>query len=317
VSARAAGVPYMTLTNAHWSPYARPRVLVPELTLTKRFGPRVGQALFSLIRPLVFAQHAMALNKVRREYGLSSVGHSLSRIFTEADHTLYADLPELVPTFNLPPHHYYLGPVLWSADAKPSWWEDVPNDMPLAYVTLGSSGRIDLLPNVLDALEALGMGAIVATGGRRFAGRVPRYVWISDYIPGSQAAARSDVVICNGGSASVYQAIGAGAPVLGIPSNLDQYLMMHYVKKSGVGEMVRAGQASNVAVGEAVRRILHDTRYKTRVESLKHAMSSRRAADGFAALLDGLWKPGLDRNVREFEAPARQENGRRMPKARC
>jgi UDP:flavonoid glycosyltransferase YjiC (YdhE family)/GT2 family glycosyltransferase len=317
VSARAAGVPYMTLTNAHWSPYARPRVLVPELTLTERFGPRVGQALFSLIRPLVFAQHAIALNKVRREYGLSSVGHSLSWIFTEADHTLYADLPELVPTFNLPPHHYYLGPVLWSADARPPWWDDVPDDMPLAYVTLGSSGRIDLLPNVLHALEAIGIGAIVSTAGRRFTGRIPRNAWISDYIPGSQAAARADFVVCNGGSASVYQAIGAGAPVLGIPSNLDQYLMMHYVKQSGVGEMVRAGQASNVAVADAVRQLLSDTRYKTRVEPLKHAMSSGRAAVRFTALLDRLWKPGLDRGAPEFEAPAQQESGRRMPKARC
>jgi UDP:flavonoid glycosyltransferase YjiC (YdhE family) len=323
VSARVAGVPYMTMTNAHWSPYARPRVLVPELLLTDRFGPRLGQALFTLMRPLVFAHHASALNKVRREYGLSSVGHSLSRIFTDADHTMYADLPELVPTFNLPPRHHYLGPVLWSADARPSWWDSLPRDMPLAYITLGSSGRIDLLPNVLDTLEGLGIGAIVSTAGRRFLGRVPRHVWISDYIPGSQAASKANLVICNGGSASVYQAIGAGVPILGIPSNLDQYLMMHYVEQYGAGEMVRAGQASPAAVAETARRILAGSRYKSRVEALQQAMSSKGAAARFTALLDRLWKSGFDpaiaagsaaggyQNVPEFETSARQENGGR------
>jgi UDP:flavonoid glycosyltransferase YjiC (YdhE family) len=329
VSARVAGVPYMTVTNAHWSPYAKPRVFVPELALTERFGPRLGQALFTLIRPLVFAHHASTLNKVRREYGLSSVGHSLSRIFTEADHTLYADLQELVPTFNLPAHHHYLGPLLWSAGARPSWWEDLPDDMPLAYVALGSSGRIDLLPNVLEALEGLGIGAIVSTAGRQFAGGIPRRVWISDYIPGSQAATKAGLVICNGGSASVYQAIGGGAPVLGIPSNLDQYLMMHYVQQSGIGVMVRAGQVSAAAVAEAVRGILSDTRYKTRVGLLKQAMSPRGVADRFTAVLNHLWQPDRDpvaapasaidsyRHLPQFEMAAKQENENRIPKARC
>ena len=32
VSARLAGVPYVTMTNAHWSPYARPRFVVSDMT---------------------------------------------------------------------------------------------------------------------------------------------------------------------------------------------------------------------------------------------------------------------------------------------
>jgi len=70
VSARLCGIPYAAVTNAYWSPYARPRFLVPELAMTKRFGSRIAQGLFRLIRPLVFAHHAYAFNKVRREYGL-------------------------------------------------------------------------------------------------------------------------------------------------------------------------------------------------------------------------------------------------------
>src|SRR6185436_19095068 len=56
VSARLAGVPYVTVTNAYWSPFARPHFLVPELPITERFGLHLAQGVFNLIRPVVFAQ---------------------------------------------------------------------------------------------------------------------------------------------------------------------------------------------------------------------------------------------------------------------
>src|SRR5688572_31413792 len=98
VSARVACIPYLTVTNAHWSPYARSRFVVPDIDIIDRFGPRLGQILFSLMRPVIFAHHAYALNKVRHDYGLPSVGYNLLHVLTDADEVLYADLAELVPT---------------------------------------------------------------------------------------------------------------------------------------------------------------------------------------------------------------------------
>jgi UDP:flavonoid glycosyltransferase YjiC (YdhE family) len=135
VSARLSGVPYATVTNAYWSPYARPRFLVPELPITERFGPRLAQGLFSLMRPFVFAHHASALNRVRRDYGLPSVGHDLAYVFSEADYTLYADLPQVVPMVNPAPHHHYIGPVVWSFGRRPYWWPSLRNNVRTAYVT--------------------------------------------------------------------------------------------------------------------------------------------------------------------------------------
>ncbi len=262
VSARLAAVPYLTVTNAHWSPYARQRFVVPELAITERFGPRLGQALFSLMRPAVFAQQAQALNRVRKDYGLPSIGYSLTHVFTEADVTLYADLPELVPTFNRPAHHAYLGPVLWSPDARPSWWDSIPHIHPMAYVSLGTSGRADLLPLVLRALQEIGVGALVSTAGRRPPASLPNHTWVSRYLPGLEAAARADLVICNGGSATVYQAIAAGVPVLGIPNNLDQYLMMDYVRQSGAGDYLRAGDTSADALTRTSQQLLCTSAYR-------------------------------------------------------
>ncbi|HET6675233.1 MAG TPA: glycosyltransferase [Nitrospiraceae bacterium] len=334
ISARAAEVPYMTVTNAHWSPYARPHFIVPELAIASRFGPRLGQALFSLIRPAVFAHHAWAANKVRREYGFPAVGYSLSRVFTEADQTVYADLPELVPTYHLPSHHHYIGPISWAPHVRPPWWDTVPEHRPMAYVSLGSSGRSDLLPEVLQALENLGIGALVSTAGRRLPAVLPGQAWISDYLPGDQAAARADLVICNGGSATAYQALAAGVPVLGIPNNLDQYLMMHYMQKSGAGEFVRAGEASTGTLRRIVNKVLHEPLYRRRAISFQTAIQAGHGAQRFAALVEDLCEPNAasgkrlasiptdrsgipHRADRAFKQPGQSETHRGMPNVGC
>src|SRR5262249_51452155 len=148
--------------------------------------------------PVAFAVHARPLNRLRREYGLPGLGHDLRRTYTDADHVLYADVPELVPTVDLPPHHHYLGPVLWSpALGPPAWWGDVPEDRPIVYVTLGSSGRPGLLDAALAALEGLPVTALAATAGRPPPARVPGNARVADYLPGEQASARASLVVCN------------------------------------------------------------------------------------------------------------------------
>lgn len=281
VSARLAAVPYLTVTNAHWSPFARQQFVVPELAITDRFGPRLGQALFTLMRPFVFAQQAYALNRIRRDYGLPSIGYSLPQQFTDADVTLYADLPDLVPTFNRPPHHHYLGPVLWSPDSIPSWWDTLPAVRPMAYVTLGTSGRSDLLPLILEALEQLGIGALVSTAGQTTPSHLPPHTRVARYLPGLAAASRADLVICNGGSATVYQALAAGVPVLGIPNNLDQYLMMSYVRRSGAGDYLRAGATSRAAVVALCEHLLHRPAFRHQAGRLQARIHPDLVAEEF------------------------------------
>lgn len=302
VSARVATIPYLAVTNAQWSPSARPHFVVPELAITQRFGSRLGQALFTLMRPFVFAHHAFALNHVRSEYGLSSIGYSLPRIFTEADETLYADLPELVPTFDRPQHHHYLGPVLWSPEETPPWWATVPTDRPLAYVSLGTSGRPELLSTVLGALHRLGIGALVSTAGRRPPEPLPDSTWTAPYLPGLSAARRADFVICNGGSATVYQAFAAGVPVVGIPTNLDQYLMMDYVQQYGAGESVRAGEASTSTLTRITQQIVDKSNYRLRAGRLG-ALIAEQPAEKLDQVLTKILRADRDRAIETSALP--------------
>ena len=288
VSARLSGVPYATVTNAYWSPYARPRFLVPELPITERFGPRLAQGLFSLMRPFVFAHHASALNRVRRDYGLPSVGHDLAHVFSEADYTLYADLPQVVPMVNPAPHHHYIGPVVWSFGRRPYWWSSLRDNVRTAYVTMGTSGKGTLAKMVAHSLASMGWQVLMATADRETIAGVHGSVLVADYLPGMQAASRADLVVCNGGSATVYQALAAGTPVLGIPMNLDQYLMVDYIRRFGAGEYVRAGVAKPELVTHLIRRMVESAQYKTRAAHLRDQIFRCRTGDRFQACIDGI-----------------------------
>ena len=288
VSARLLAVPYATVTNAYWSPYARPRMLVPELPMTERFGFRLAQGLFRLIRPLVFAQQAYALNKVRRDYGLPSLGHNLDYIFSDGDYTLYADLPELVPIVNPPPYHHYIGPVIWSFGRRPCWWSSVRDNVRTAYVTMGTSGREDLARMVAHALADMGWQVLLATANLGNTTGVKGSVWVADYLPGMLAASRADLVVCNGGSAAVYQALAAGTPVLGIPMNLDQYRMMDYVRRFGTGDYLRAGMATADSVRRVACGIAESSQIKARAIQLREQIFLFRTSERFQVCVDDI-----------------------------
>jgi UDP:flavonoid glycosyltransferase YjiC (YdhE family) len=274
VSARLAGIPYYAISNGYWSPYWRPPCYpVPTLPVT-RFPLPVAQAIFQVARPLAFKAHCRPLNRVRRRHGLAPLGGDLRRIYTDADYVLYADPPELYPEVTLPSHHRFVGPLIWSAPAPlPEWWESLSARQPIVYVTLGSSGRGDLLPRILQSLARLPMTIIASTAGKPLAAAPPPDVYVADYLPGEVAVRRASLVICNGGSPSTQQALRAAVPVIGIADNLDQFLNMLVLSRAGVGECLRADRLQ----GDALARLAADM-----LDSPGHSGAAERLAASLA-----------------------------------
>ncbi|MNM37646.1 biosynthesis glycosyltransferase [compost metagenome] len=261
VSARLRQIPYITVSNAYWSPYVRQHYTVPRLPLTGVLPIWLANPLFRLIRPLAFATHAVPLNRVRRRHGLPSLGSDLRRTYTDADRTLYADIPQLFPPHAMPPTHDYLGAVIWAPPVDlPPWWQraELSSGRPIIYVTLGSSGQGTLLPRVLRALAPLPVTVLAATAGTIRIDAVPPNAFVAPFLPGDAAARRASLVICNGGSPTSQQALTAGVPVIGIAGNLDQFLNMHGIVAAGAGQLLRADRFQETALRHAATRLLDD-----------------------------------------------------------
>lgn len=294
VSARLKKIPYIALSNAYWSPYVRQHYTVPSLPLTRRLPIWLADPLFRLIRPLAFAAHAMPLNRVRRQHGLPSLGPDLRRVYTDADHTLYADIAQLFDVQAMPPGHGFLGAVTWAPPvALPPWWqhEQLLNGKPLVYVTLGSSGQAQLLPRVLRALAPLPVNVMAATAGNIDLAHVPSNAFVAPFLPGDAAARRASLVICNGGSPTSHQSLAAGVPLIGIAGNLDQFLNMHAIVAHGAGVLLRADRLQEAVLRRTCTRLLDDERAKRAAQQLASVFQQYRPADRLQASITVLLHP--------------------------
>jgi UDP:flavonoid glycosyltransferase YjiC (YdhE family) len=263
-SGALARIPVATLINAYWSPHAvRDAFPVPDHPMVRLVGETVATKFFPQVMPKVFAAFAKPINAVRKRRGLPPIG-SLLEVLTHGDRTLFPDTPRLVPTANGPSHHVYLGPILWSPEVPlPAWWNAVPDSKPMVYLTLGSSGKHEVLPIVLRALAKLDVTVLLSSAGRDLPTGLPPNVFAAAYLPGGQAVARASLVISNGGSTTGYQALAGGVPVLGIASNFDQFLAMKAIVTAGAGIVLRAGSLKEGAVREAVQRGLAEPGFRS------------------------------------------------------
>lgn len=292
-SARRANVPYATISNGYWSPFSVDQDFpLPVLPISQVLPLVAARALFRWARPIAFPMHCRPLNELRREHGLPSLGNDLRRIYTDADHTLYADTPRLFPTAGGPPNHHHLGPILWSPPVPdPPWWDDLPTHRPIVYLTLGSSGHARTLSLTLDALADLPVTVMAASAGADMASRRYANVHSAEYLPGLKAAARADLVICNGGSPTSQQALAASVPVLGLARNMDQFLNMQAVATAGAGTLLRADRLNVRVLREHISRMIKDDAMARAAAALSADLQRHHAPTTFLAFVDTVLGP--------------------------
>jgi UDP:flavonoid glycosyltransferase YjiC (YdhE family) len=275
-SARKAKAPYISISNAYWSPDRPLKPVRPALRPFEGLPAPVAEAAFRAVWPAAHRWHAKPVDQLTTSHGLGGIGRDLRRALTEADVTLFADLPALFPEIAETPHRRFIGPPPWEPPVDPpTWWNSIPERELVAYLTLGSSGDADTLKHAAAWLVEAGYVVIVATAGRVELEGDGERLFTSDYLPGSAAARRSAVVVCNGGSPTVSQALAAGRPIIGLCANMDQFLNMGAVEAQGAGVMLRADRLD--------RRRFIDALERTRRGEVK-AAAERMAAQ--AASLD-------------------------------
>jgi UDP:flavonoid glycosyltransferase YjiC (YdhE family) len=286
VSAELMRVPWATLINAYWSPYAlRDPIPVPDHPIVRFLGESMTERYFPQAIPRVFSHFAAPVNQLRKRHKLPEIGSLLS-VLTHADYTLYPDDPALLPLAHAPSSHRFLGPVQWSPDVPMPELPDAARGddaRPLVYVTLGSSGEVEVLPLVIQALAQLPVQALIATAGRAELPPLPANVRAAEFVPGARVAELARVVVSNGGSTTGYQALAAGTPILGLPSNLDQYLTTQALVSAGVGLQVKARSATVADIRRALVRLLEEPGQRTAAERARARLARLDSSARFRA----------------------------------
>ena len=257
VSARRASVPYVAISNAYWSAAFRPtRYPLPVLPFTSFMPIRAAEAVFRLAQPTAFKLHCKPMDRLRRENGMVGVEGDIHLAYTDSDDTLLADIPEMYGASGSAAERF-IGAVPWApSDTLPPWWNELDGNLPVVYVALGSSGSMKAAAIAVQALSSLPVLTIVSTAGRSLGCELPANTRAARYLPGSAVAKRASLVVCNGGSPATQQALAEGTPVLGICSNMDQFLNMFAVERAGAGLTMRADRVNLQVLRSTVTRLL-------------------------------------------------------------
>lgn len=306
VSARLAGVPYATLCDAYWSPETPFEPILPTLPFTRFVPIALAQNIFNALTPLVFRKHAAPMDALRQSYGMEGFGGDLRLCYTDADLRLFANPAAIFPETRVHSGAAFIGPIAWSPEQPLP--VDYPDDPDTVYVSMGSSGRLDVLDSLFRAVARLGLTAAVATAGR--AAPLPpcgAKIKIFDFLPARAAISHARFVICNGGSPSTNLAYEAGKPVLAIPANMDQLMNMRAVVRAGLGHAVRADRVSNGTLEKALLEIM-EAPPRTRPEDIAPAGRPRQEqlCEQATHLLTPLLAPLHTKQFRD--PPARNPN---------
>jgi UDP:flavonoid glycosyltransferase YjiC (YdhE family) len=143
----------------------------------------------------------------------------------------------------------------------PDWWDG--SQAPLIYLTFGTvlgfmSIAADVYRTALAALAEVD-ARVLLTIGRQFGqaalGAVPEQVHVEAWVEQESVLEEADLVVCHGGSGTVYGALAAGVPVVTVPVFADQFDNGRRIAAAGAGLTVDAGHDRQAAsgVGDASR----------------------------------------------------------------
>ncbi len=295
-SAELAGIPLAALANVHWSPHL---VREDEAEASQRRpwsrrlrgGAARGLAEVRRRTPVLPAAwraetETMRFNRARGRRGLPPVDGWFNLV-TNGTFTLYAEPPGLFDVRALPPHHMFLGAILWSPDSpRPAWWRTWDATRPVVYVTLGSTGAADRLAAIVRELSTLAATIVVATAGRAELSGMGPNVLVADYLPGMEMAEHASVVVCNGGSGTVYQAASQGIPVVGLWSNSDQKLTISMIERAGAGIGRPVRDTDPGAVRELTSTLLDDQGYRRRAGELAAVFTAHDSSGAFGRFVE-------------------------------
>jgi hypothetical protein len=196
----------------------------------------------------------------------------------------------------------YREPAAVPRGALPSWLAD--SDAPLLYVSFGTvvgrrSSSGDVYRAVIDAIAGLDARVLVTVGHDFDVSQlqdVPGNVLVEAWVDQADVLGQARLVVCHGGSGTVYGALAAGVPLVVIPMFADHFANAAAVAKAGAGMQVLTGQDAQgrwrgvsqedvPRIRQLIETVLGDGSYRQAAQAIAAEMA---AAPTIGALLDQL-----------------------------
>jgi UDP:flavonoid glycosyltransferase YjiC (YdhE family) len=180
----------------------------------------------------------------------------------------------------------------------PDWWGDF--EAPLVYMTFGTvlpymSIANDVYRMAIDAVAGLQIRALLTVSrwfDRSSLEPIPANVHLEAWVDHAQVLAAADLVVCHGGSGTVFGALAHGVPVLAVPLFADQFENGRRVVQSGAGLNIQGEHAGDMSlrgaisdhralqIAEGIDSVLATVSYRLQARRIAAEMAATSPVDG-------------------------------------
>ena len=298
-SAAEAGVPYVSVVNGAWMKHLDHRLRAfDDHFLTSLLGTRLAERSLPFFKKQMLSFVAFPYRMWRKRGGYDVNVDTLYEIL-EGDLTLMADIPEFCPTTNLPESIRYVGPILWNAPMpEPEFLKRLDPKRPTVYVSMGSTGKSAFFEASLAAFADTEYQVVMTTGEIALAhAKTPPNFFVTDFAPGLAIMRHADVVINHGGNGTIYQALTAGIPIIGIPTHVDQQLQLQICERWGVGKKLREKTFNADVLRRAADEVVGNYLYRVNAERMAQAIARYDGPRMAAEAIEGFLRERVPRRL--------------------
>jgi UDP:flavonoid glycosyltransferase YjiC (YdhE family) len=148
---------------------------------------------------------------------------------------------------------------------------------------MGSTGNTKIFDAAIEQFANSEFQCMITTAGIYQRKNFPPNFYVTDFAQGSALVKKANVVICQGGNGTIYQALQGGVPIIGIPTMHDQEFNMQRIEDLGLGITLSEIKFKPSDLRKGVELILNDSNFKSRALGLQLELreytGSERAAD--------------------------------------
>ena len=285
-SCDVAEIPLVVTLNAAWTDYYSVRTRAPEhLAATRILGRPLANFLAPVLKATIVNVDARPFRRLRKKLGLEPRG-SIWDVW-RGDLNLMVDTPEYAPTEGLPGSFHYIGPIVWEPDLNaPHWLEELDPDRRTIYFTMGSTGYPRFFEQAIEIFGGTDYQCVMTTAGMVTFDSIPSNFHVVDFAPGSMILEKSDVVVCQGGNGTIYQAMSQGVPIIGIPTMHDQEFNLDRVVDLGIGIHLSELRFRPQHLLEAVESVFGDARFEAAAQRQRSLLEAYDGPRTGARLID-------------------------------
>ncbi len=180
-------------------------------------------------------------------------------------------------------------------DAPPPWLQDIPEDAPLALVTLGSvfTGDLGFFSWAAQAVAREGYVPIVVIGRNPIApedkaklkAALPRSTRLLNWVDFNHVLPRTRLIVHHGGMGTTHAAVIHGIPQLVVPHAADQRGQARRVAQAKVGLNLTAHDVKNGMLLEGTRALTRDMQVQANARQLAAAFAALGGAERAAGAI--------------------------------